>query len=75
MPVKNIVPTSRVENDLLVADLDGVRVSFYRYAESGQVFVSINTEDAKFDNSDNGDPLIFVELNDAVLYDGDPDNR
>lgn len=70
---KSITPKYEAHADWGVLDLDGVRVTVYRYAESGQVFVSVNTEDAKHDNAENGLPLIFVELNDGVLWDGEKD--
>jgi hypothetical protein len=51
-------------------NLDGISVTLFRDEGTGQVVVSIFTEDAT-DPRDHreGEPLMAVYLNDAVLYD------
>lgn len=64
-------------DDLTMLTLDGVTVSLVRHLETGQLMVTILTEDATnpADHVPDPDatwaaiPLICVVLNDAVLYD------
>jgi hypothetical protein len=51
-------------------ELDGTRVALTRDPQSRQLFVTVNTEEA-VDNDADGNPLLCVDLNGALLYDGE----